>query len=363
MAGKHLLQAQFLVQVGGLQHEGPRGFGRAPVLPVHPAQLHHPAGVDRRAGHQGPGGGQPVGPEPAPGLFQAAHGPGPDRRAVGEQPQVLGQGQGRAVAVFRLRLQAPAQDRLQVGGQVGLGAAPGREHPAPLEDQFSTPAGPGVGHFAEQGEMQGDPQGEDVGGRPHQPALAQDLLGRHEGGGAQDPRSEGQGALVQGDGQAEVADEGDPAPAGAAFQQDVGGLEVPVDELHPVRRVDRLGHLGQDGRHLQDGELEGGLGQGRAPHQLHGDLGNAAGGVHVIEVADVGMDHAALDLGFVHEPDQARRLHLAQHLQGHGPAEHHVPGFPHLARPALAEDGPQDVAAQARLVAVQPVRLMEGGIR
>jgi hypothetical protein len=136
-----------------------------------------------------------------------------------------------------------------------------------------------------------------------------------------------------------------------------------VDEVQAVGRVDGHGHLGQDDHDLLDRQFRGHLGQGGAPDQLHGDLGQSAGVVHIVDAADVGVDDAALDLGFVHEPDQAHRFHLAEHLQGHGPAEHHIPGFPHFPGAAHAQDGAQDIAPHARLMGIEPIRLVQGGIR
>ncbi len=243
-------------------------------------------------------------------------------------------------------------------GRSGLGL---REAESPPPGQGGPLRAQGRG-IAEQGEVQGGAQGVHVRGRAHQAALPPALLRGHERRGAQQARSEGEGRLVQGHGQAEVAHHRRPAPLRAAFQEDVGRLEVPVDQVQAVGRVDGLGHLGQDHHHLLHGQLVGHLGQGGAPHQLHGDLGDPAGVVHVVDAADVGMGDAALDLGLVHEPDQAHRLHLAQHLQGHRAAQHHVPGLPHLAGAAQAQDGPQHIPAHARLVGIEPVRLGWRGI-
>ena len=82
--------------------------------------------------------------------------------------------------------------------------------------------------------MQGAAQGVDVGGGADPVALAPELLGGHVGRRAQDPVGVGEGRLVQGHGQAEVAHEGDPPALGVALQQDVGGLEVPVDQVQAV---------------------------------------------------------------------------------------------------------------------------------
>ncbi|ESU50415.1 hypothetical protein P376_1599 [Streptomyces sp. HCCB10043] len=78
------------------------------------------------------------------------------------------------------------------------------------------------------------PQREDVGARPHAARRLQ-LLGRHEGWRADDPPGHRQRLLVHGARDAEVDDAGS-----LGREDDVRGLQVPVDDSHPVDVAQRL---------------------------------------------------------------------------------------------------------------------------
>jgi len=237
--------------------------------------------------------------------------------------------------------------------------APGDDHPqvpreAGVQDRALAAAG---GRAAGEGEVEGPAQRVDVGGRRDPVPLAAQLLGGHVGRGADHAVGEGEGGLVQGHGQPEVADVGRPLPVGALLQEDVGGLEVPVDQLHVVHHVHRLGHQGHDGGRLPGRELPPGLLEVRAQHQLHGHPQAALVVVHVVDPADVRVDHPGVDLGFVHEPDQGGGLDVLQDLQGHRAAQHHVPGLVDLAHAAPAQERAEDVPALPGALCVEPIRL------
>jgi hypothetical protein len=303
---------------------------------------------------------QGQGPRPGPALPQAPQasgGMGQDRQAGPEPGQVLRQVRRGRVAQRRIGLQALAQDPAQGGRDRPCGGCSGRGRGAPM-------AGGPVGEVQPpaQGEPQGAAQGEHVRGRAQGGALAQALFRRHVGGGAVDPLGSGEGGVLRRDGQPEVAHMGDPGPVRAALQQDVGRLQVPVDEAQAVGGVDRAGHLDQDLDARVHAQFAGGVGQGRAAHQLHGDPGRPFGAVHVIDLADVRVVHPALGLGFAQEPDHAVRVHAAQDLQGDGALQHWIPGLPDFAHAALAQERAQHIAPGPRGGRIEPGGAQGGSV-
>ena len=279
---------------------------------------------------------------------------GLDRLAVEEPPEILGQ-RGRAgVAHARVHLQALADDETQISRQ--LDPAAGRGNRAGVPAGQAQPPGPGrAGRgVPQQGEMEGAAQPIDIRGRPDLAAVPVELLGRHEGRGADDAIGKGEGRLVQGHGQAEITDVRRPAPAGLLLQEDIGGLEIPVDQLQVVGGVDGFRHLRHHGHHRFHGQIPAGLLQIGPLHQLHGDLDRPLGTVHIIDPADVRMGHPGLDLGFMHEADQAGRLHVAQDLQRHPAAQHDIPGIHHFPHAPLAQKRPQDIAPLPPGLGVEP---------
>ena len=345
VGGQHPFHAQVAVHGRGLQHEEPV------PLPAPPAGRGKLPLLQRQGGAEGrgdQGGRHGWLPEPAPVppvALQEARGAGLDGFAAEEAPQVAGQGGRRGVAQPRVGIGAFAHDAVQVPGH----------RPALLRWRAGPASGiRSLGRPAMEREVEGAAQGEHVGGRADPPALAPDLLGGHVGGGAVDPQRGGEGGAAQFHGQPEVADIGRPAALRVRVQEDVGGFEVPVDEHQLMGGLDAFGHLGQEAHNLLHAQSPAGVGQGRAPHQLHGDPGGAFAAVHIEDLADVGVDQPALEAGFVHEPDQAARVHLPQHLQGDGPAQDHVPGFPHLAHAALAQERAQHVPALPGMLGVKP---------
>jgi len=354
----HPFQAELAFQgLGGVAvdllpvHAAPEGRG-VPALGQGGARQEHGGGQDQ---DQGP---RP-GPAPAlPQAPQASGGMGQDRQAGPEPGQVLRQGRGGRVAQRRIGLQALAQDPAE-GGRDGpsgrRGAGRGGAMPARGSPVGQVQAAP-------QGEPQRAAQGEHVRGRAQGGALAQALFGRHVGGGAVDPLGSGEGGVLRRDGQPEVAHIGDPGTVRAALQQDVGRLQVPVDEAQAVGGVDRAGHLDQDLDARVHAQVAGGVGQGRAAHQLHGDPGRPLGAVHVIDLADVRVVHPALGLGFAQEPDHAVRVQAAQDLQGDGALQYRIPGLPDFAHAALAQERAQHIASGPRGGRVEPGGAQGGSV-
>ena len=82
-------------------------------------------------------------------------------------------------------------------------------------------------------------------------------------------------------------------PSGAALQQDVGGLQVPVDEVQAVGDVDGLGHLGQDGDRSPGPTGPRRPAPGSGPRTSCMAIRRRRSVVvHVVDPADVGVDDA-----------------------------------------------------------------------
>ncbi len=299
--------------------------------------------------------GVPPPPEPAQGAGKG----GVHLLPVQVGPEVLRQGGRGAVPEPGVGLETLDEDVLQipvhlaVRGQLDGALAPG----------LASRRGQGAARRAAVQEVvEGPAQAIHVCGRTDQGPVAPELLGGHVGRRADDPVAGGEGRLVQGHGQAEVADVGHPLAVLPPFQKDVGGLEVAVDELEAVGRVDALGHLGHEGHRLVGGEVGARLVQVEPPHQLHGDHHGAVRHFHVVDPADVGVGHPGVHLGLVHEADHRRGVHVPQDLEGHHAAEHHVPALQHFAHAPLAQEGAEDVASHARALGVQPRGLELQGV-
>jgi len=186
------------------------------------------------------------------------------------------------------------------------------------------------------------------------PAVPPHLLRSHVGGGPGERVGKGEDGRVDVQGQAEVAEDGLPAPARQGLQEDVAGLDVPVDETVAVGILQGLGHLGDEGHDLLQLQVVRGVLQRGAPHQLHGDARNALVGLDVIDPADVGVLELGLELGFVHEAHHGRGLDVVEDLEGHHAAQDGVPGLHHVPHAAVAQEGAQHVAS-ALLPRLEPV--------
>ena len=317
MDGQRLLQAEVGRQRLRLHGELP---GQVPLLVIEPGLAPGEGQPARRGQERGAQDYErkPVLPQPlAPPVTQAVRGGAvgtPHGDPVQVSQEVLGQRVRRGIAVLRVLLKALGDDGPEVPGQPGELLVP------QILAARSGGTGGAGGGVAGEGELEGAAQGVHVRGRRDLVAFAAELFGGHVGRGAQDPAGIGEGRLVQGHGQPEIADIGGQMSFGVALQKDVGGLEVPVgsrDQLH--------GH--------PEGSLEV---------------------VHIVDPADVRVDHPGVDLGLVHEPDQGRRLDVLQDLQRHIAAQHHVPGLVDVAHAAPAQERAQHIAALARTLGVEP---------
>jgi hypothetical protein len=110
-----------------------------------------------------------------------------------------------------------------------------------------------------------------------------------------------------------------------------------VDQTEAVGRVDRLRHLLQEQDPLLEAELPGRRVQRPALHELHGDVGEAARFADLVDLADVGVVHARLDLRL---PDQARRqvrMRDLDDLEGHEALQPRIVGLEDLRCAAPAQ--------------------------
>ena len=180
--------------------------------------------------------------------------------------------------------------------------------------------------------------------------LGLDLLGRQVLGGAEERPLLGEVGRLGGLGDAEVADL-HPAVLG---QQDVGGLDVAVDEAGGVGDRQRAGDLGGDvggDPRVDLAVVEPGA-QGLAAHQLHDDGLDAVVAARVVDVDDRRVRQAGDGDGLVAEAGDERlvgREVLVQDLDRDGAPQHLVGAEPHLRHAAGRQQLVEPVArAQKR---------------
>ena len=194
---------------------------------------------------------------------------------------------------------------------------------------------PGAG----QALVEDHPEGIDVGLRADELGLAPGLLGGHVRRRAHHGLGGRQVAPTGSLGQAEVGDLG----LAAVVVQDVGGLQVAVDDPQVVGRLDRAGerrHQLRRGLRVEPaGPLEP-VGQAAAGEVLHGQERPAVGVAVFVDLDDVGVLDGGDRLGLGQEADQLLRpspMVAQHHLQGDQPVQLHLPGLPDHSHPALPE--------------------------
>jgi hypothetical protein len=144
-----------------------------------------------------------------------------------------------------------------------------------------------------------------------------------------------------------------------AADQDVGGLDVAMDDAHAVGMLKAPGDLQDEAcglRPLQPLGLVEHAGQGLALDILHHQVVHAALEAAIVDAHHVGMLHLGAELGFaleaLHHPGIACRL-AREHLDRDPPADRQLLGFiDHPDRPG--SEAP-DQAAAAQLLADQLV--------
>ena len=107
------------------------------------------------------------------------------------------------------------------------------------------------------------------------------------------------------------------APPG---DDDVGGLDVAVDDVVLVRERQRLGHLrgGIEHQIQRHRALVHEIAQGRAGKVFHGDIGQPIGLADVVDRHDIGMRQPAGALRFAQETGFRASPFLPQLRDGHG---------------------------------------------
>ncbi len=138
-------------------------------------------------------------------------------------------------------------------------------------------------------------------------------------------------------------------------QEEVGGLDVPVDEPGPVGHVEGLGHLGHErhrhlGRHPAAGHQ---VAHGPARHQLHhhevdGAVGPGVVGGHDARVGQPGRRHR-LPPEALAERRVAGQMEV-RHLDRHRSGQDLVPALPHGGHAPLGQQPHQPVAADQDLL-------------
>lgn len=217
--------------------------------------------------------------------IQLPRGPVEDAAQLGRQLS------GGGVAQLRVLRQSALEDALKAGREAcelrrDVGE---RRVDDPVDDlgHVGPLEGPAAGEHLEQH----DPQGEDV--RPSGDLAAQELLRRHVTRCAEDLVAlVAERDLVQ-TRDAEVGE----LHLARLVEEDVGGLDVPVDDAHGVEIVERRGDLGHQVDGALEVELAAGrqdLGQAAAAHVLHGHEDRPVGPLdQVIDRDDVRVgEHA-----------------------------------------------------------------------
>ena len=365
------------VVLGPGQHVGAVGPGRHGQQPDHHQQADQHLAATPPAVPRGPLGLAPV---PAPGPaggggvgdleLPVVLGLGRDRRRLGEHRRVpvefdvdVGQHDGprQRERVGRVQLRGGVQE--QCGEASGVRPLVGIQRPGRLQGrpQHAQSLGhrDGIGHPGHQradGRVDGERHlaghgfDEHEGQRVHVAAPGQraalGLLGRGVAGGAQHGAGGlGDGGVGQCPGEAEVGD----AQALVVAEQQVGGLQVPVDQALAVGVVQTLGGLEPDERRLRQAQpsapVEHGP-QGTAADEL-GDEERHLLVAPVVDGQQVGVVEAGRDLCLGVEPaDEAVvvGVGLVQQLDGDPAPEPGVLGQVDLRR-GPRPDGRQEAVA------------------
>ena len=158
-------------------------------------------------------------------------------------------------------------------------------------------------------------------------------------------------AFVAGNfGEAEIEDFG----VAALGDEDVGGLDVAMDDAFAVGGVERVGDL--NGEIEQIVEFHGAAGdgvlQGLAVEKFHGDEGFAVGFADIVNRADVGMVQGGCGLSFSLEAREGLRVFrdvVRQEFQCYETVETDILGFVHDAH-ATAAEAFQDAIVREGLV-------------
>ena len=270
-------------------------------------------GADEGGGDEDRGGdGDAVAPDELAGAVEDRVGACGDGVAVSEAREVGAEGLGGGVAAGGLLAEGGEDDGVEVAGEaapeargrvVGEGAARGRG--VGVADEASVGVGEGAGDAVGRGAgeelVEDEAEGVDVGGGGD--GLAGDLLGAGVlGREAPDVGHglEGLGGVVEDGGDAEVEE----ARASVVADDDVGGLEVSVDDEVGVGVLDGGADLVEEVEALVEGEVVvlGVVGDGLAVDELGDEEGlGVVGDAGVEEACDVGVVEGGEDLSLAPE--------------------------------------------------------------
>ncbi len=319
-----------------------------PAASVAPRLHRHAEGHQHRQRSHGAHGRQlPVLAELPLDAVPEPRGPGQHRIPRQEAVEVVREGAGGFVAAGALLLQALEGDGLQVPGDVQAGPPQGRDllgGDGAQDLQGIGPAHrrPAGDHLVERG-----PQAVDVRAAVQPRDLAPGLLRGHVRRRAQHGARLGQ-VLVPVPRQAEVHDEGAQGAVLRALDHDVGGLEVPVDDPHPVGLLDAQGRIPHRHHPLLQGQLHRRRVEGLAADALHGDEDPALHLAHFEDLAHMVVVHPGLGPGLQHEAREVAVVVEAHELDGHHAAQAPVAAAEHLAHAALPQEAQALVAVPAR---------------
>ena len=307
-------------------------------------------------------GADRVAPAPVPDAAGGTGRSSGDRLVHKECAQVLREGRGRGVAVLRPLLHRLRADHGELHRT--LRAQRARRHGVLAQDlvgQLSC----GVsleGTLLGEQLVEHDAQAEHVGAVVDLLTPRRHLLGAHVGPGPPALAGHRLEAVVLQARETEVREPG----LSVLGEQDVGGLQVAVDDALAVGGLERLGDLrDQEGGLLIAGLLLtrslaelGDQGAQRTParHELLSDPCTAIVEPRAVGGHDVGVNDACTGTRLALETLQAARGRTAgqDQLEGHRPPQLQVRRTPHLPHPPLAEEllqpeGPHEVPGGDRL--------------
>ncbi len=327
---------------------GLSGIGRGLLLVKQPGADTHGRHQQHHRGQQSGRRGAP--PHPPGQPLHPARRTGRDRVAAPVAMQVLRQRRRTGVATRRLLVQTLQADGLQVARHSGVQPR-GRhrvlgQHLLERRCRRLRPEW----RPARQKLVQDRPQGVYVRRRPDRVPLALGLLGSHVARRADGDAAERQPAAgFQPSRQAEIRDLG----RAVGGEQDVGRLEVAVDDPALVGGLDGLGYRGHQGGGLA-GRLRRArhhLGQAAALDEFHGEVRPAVQVADLVDLHDVRMAQAGHGFRLAQKALQLLRPGGGagqEHFQGDGAVEAQVPRLVDDAHAAAAQHPLHLMAADAR---------------
>ncbi|MEZ6197069.1 MAG: hypothetical protein R3F20_15280 [Planctomycetota bacterium] len=342
------------LRLAGLVARDPRLALRPPPLVASAAPARRGADESDDERQQGQGAERtrhPVATHELPQPVDGAGGSGRDRFVGEVAPQVVGEGGGGRVAAFGLLLERAPGDRLQVAAEARID----RSEPAGfavsdrLDGRVEIGSLQRVGQGSREEGVEEETQRVDVAPRVDPVGIAQGLLGTHPGDRADEPPGTGGEArraqLRIGDaGHAEVED----ARAPLLVDEDVGGLQVAVDDALLVRVLDAVRELGRERDPAAEirPRLVRPVEQRSARDELHRDPGDGTRP----GLMDARAEHAR-EARVVQRPENPRleleapddllaREAVAQDLQGDVAPGRMLPRAKDRAHPAPTEQSP-----------------------